>query len=45
MDKTLVSTAQLKTILEWCGDAIDFNDDTDELAAKAWEALSDEIEN
>lgn len=38
-DKTLVSTAALGTLMQWCEDAIDFRDDSDERAAKAFAAL------
>lgn len=44
MQKTSVPTESLKTLLEWCEDAIDFKDDSDNSAAKAWETLMETIE-
>ncbi|MCU1312106.1 MAG: hypothetical protein JWO20_3231 [Candidatus Angelobacter sp.] len=39
--KTLVSSSALKTLLESCEDAIDFNDESDELAAAAFNRLTE----
>lgn len=42
-ETTTVSTAALRTLMQWCEDAIDFNDESDELAAKAFETLATEL--
>ncbi len=44
MEKTAVPTESLKSLLEWCEDAIDFRDESDEVAAKAWNVLKQELE-
>lgn len=41
MQAISVPTDALTTLLQWCEDAIDFKDDSDEDAAKAWERLMD----
>lgn len=44
MPTTSVPADALKTLLQWCEDAIDFNDDTDQAAAAAWNTIMEEIE-
>lgn len=44
MEKTTVSTDSLQTLLRWCEDAIDFRDETDAEAAKAWDELKQAVE-
>ena len=41
--KALVDVRPLTALLEWCNDAIDFNDDTDRRAAKAFHVLQRQL--
>ena len=38
--KILVRARALKTLLEWCSDAIDFRDETDAQVAEAFDQLT-----
>jgi hypothetical protein len=44
MQTITVPANALTTLLRWCEDAIDFHDDSDDAAAKAWEALTDALQ-